>query len=644
MKKLRIGDFACGTGTLLSSVYHRIGQLHELAGGDAEKLHPYMMAEALVGCDILPAATHLTASMLAGAYPTVRYDKSSILTVAYGKQSEHVLALGSLDLLSPQGNLGIISITSQAVDSNGVTELNAWHTLPHGTFDLVIMNPPFTRPTNHEGSHSKVPNPMFAAFGSSADDQRLMATATKNLTKNTSAHGNAGEASIFLVLADRMVKSNGMLALVMPLSFVSGDAWEKSRVLLAKNYSDLIVISIAGTEDSDLSFSSETDMGDCLIIGCNSRTGSKRGVFVVLSKLPDSTLLGANIADQIRRLIYSKNIRCLEDGPVGGTDLYFGDDYIGQVLDVPLPLSGGWNLARIADISLAQTAYQLINEGRIWLPAMNQSEAIKIPVTKVAKIGNIGPVDRNINGVEQNHKIRGPFDVSEVRPGSAPTYPVLWAHDAPKERTIVFMADREGIPRRGSSSQEQTMVDKKIAAIWNTASQCHFNRDFRFNSQSTGMQFTRRKTIGGRAWPSIILASVEQEKALVIWSNTSLGLLLRWWHSNKQQAGRGCIGISALRTMPILDVTSLTSVQLKSAVRIFDEMCTLELLPVNEIAHDSVRAEMDNRFGCEVLGLPESVLIPGGPMEQLRKKLSCEPSIYGSKVTDSLDDSENEEE
>ena len=65
----RYTDFACGTGTLLSAAYRRISQLHEASGGDAEMIHPEMMATALVGCDVLPAAAHLTASMLAGAHP-----------------------------------------------------------------------------------------------------------------------------------------------------------------------------------------------------------------------------------------------------------------------------------------------------------------------------------------------------------------------------------------------------------------------------------------------------------------------------------------------------------------------------------------------------------------------------------------------
>ena len=104
-----------------------------------------------------------------------------------------------------------------------------------------------------------------------------------------------------------------------------------------------------------------------------------------------------------------------------------------------------------------------------------------------------------------------------------------------------FGEDREGVPRQGSTSEEQAMVNRKVKNIWKTASHCHFSRELGFSSQSTGMQFTPRKTIGGRAWLSIKLSSVDQEKALVLWANTSLGLLLYWWHANKQQPGRGMI-------------------------------------------------------------------------------------------------------
>jgi hypothetical protein len=633
IRTLRIADFACGTGTLLSTACQRVGQLHELAGGDSEALHADMMAHSLIGCDVLPAAAHLTASMISGAHPTVKYTQGSIMTVAYGKQPDGGIALGSLDLLDPQRNFAILDITARAVEGMGESERETWSALPHASFDVVIMNPPFTRATVHEAERLNVPNPMFAAFTSSAEEQRLMSNATKRLTAGTSAHGNAGEASIFLVLADRKVKLGGVLALVMPLSLMSGDSWEDSRALLAENYHDLVLISIAGAGDADMSFSADTGMGECLVIGRKSQTKSKRATFVVLKERPAYPLLGAGAAQQIHRLIAGGNLHRLEDGPMGGTLLHFGDDVIGQAMDAPLPTSGGWNLARIADLSLAQAAYQLANEGRIWLPTMSKSDATNVAISTVQGIGEIGPLDRDINGRTPQGGIRGPFDTVPVEPGGASTYPVLWAHDADRERTMAFSADCQGIPRHGATAAERAALALKVSSVWDTASHCHFNRDFRFNSQSTGMQFTPRKTIGGRAWLSIKLSCVEQEKALVLWANTSLGMLLRWWHSNKNQAGRGNIGKSMLQTLPVLDVTSLNPTELKAAVEIFDAMSGLQLLPLHMIDKDAVRHKLDARFALEVLGLPPSIVEVGGPIELIRMKLAQEPSIRGGIST-----------
>jgi len=632
VKALRIADFACGTGTLLSTAYQHIGQLHELAGGDAEALHPQMMATGLVGCDVLPAAAHLTASMLAGAHPTVRYDQSSILTVTYGKQPDGNIALGSLDLLDPQGRFEILSITAKVAEGMGEAEKQTWSMLPHASFDAVLMNPPFTRPTGHHQINKiGVPNPMFAAFSSSEEEQRLMSAATKRLTQNTCAHGNAGEASIFLALADRKLKPDGVLGLVMPLSLMSGDAWEDSRVLLRRNYRDLVLISISGSDDAALSFSADTNMGECLIIGRKDARGSKRAVFVILKQRPGATLLGNSIARQIRRLMAGTNLRQIEDGPAGGTRLYFGDDEIGQVLEAPLPDSGGWHLSRIADLALAQTAYQLANKQRVWLPTMSEAQAVAIPITTVETIGEIGPLHRDINGEGADGAVRGPFVIKPARSGSAPTYPVLWSHDAARERTMLFPGDSEGQPLRGSTPTIQTDIDTKVASVLASASHCHVNLDFRFNSQSTAMQFTPGRTIGGRAWISLRLPTVEHEKALVLWANTTFGLFLHWWYANKQQAGRGCIGKSMLRTLPVLNVKKLTGTQLHRAAKVFDETCGLTLLPLHQLDTDTNRRTLDDRFCKEVLKLPATIYGRGSPLELLRTKMSQEPSIRGQK-------------
>lgn len=628
---LRIADFACGTGTLLSTAYRRISQLHEASGGDAEMIHPDMMATALVGCDVLPAATHLTASMLAGAHPTVKYKRSSIMTVGYGAREDGSVGLGSLDLLDPQRAFDIIAITAKVIEGMGESEKETWSALPHASFDMVVMNPPFTRDTNHEAAKWNVPNPMFAAFGSPNEQQRAMARASERLLRGTSAHGNAGEASAFLVLADRKLKDGGTLAMVMPLSSMSGEAWEESRKLLRKSYGDLILISIAGNKDNELSFSADTGMGECLVIGHKGSKSNTRALFVVLNERPSSTMTGLSAAAQIQQL-KKRSVRKLEEGPVGGSLFHFGDDVIGYAIDAPLPEKGPWNLTRIKDGALAQVAYQMAECGIVWLPGMTRASAIPASITTVSKIGQVGPVHRDINGNTPDGGIRGPFQVEPLKKNSAPTYPILWAHDANRERCMEFDADSEGVIRQGVDPTEDTNVKKKADRIWSTASHCHFNADFRFNSQSTAMQFTSKKTIGGTAWPSVSLASADQEKALTLWGNSTLGILLHWWHANKQQAGRGRIGVAALTSLPILDVTKLSQDALYKTASIFDEMKHKELRPINEIAQDAVRAEIDTRLATEVLGFPPELVTPDGPLALLRQKLALEPSIKGSKI------------
>jgi hypothetical protein len=634
VEKLRIGDLACGTGTLLSTAYQRIGQLHELAGGDSEERHPAMMANALVGCDVLPAAAHLTASMLSGAHPTVTYTRSCILTVPFGKQADGGVGLGSLDLLDRQKKLDIIAITAKSVGASDETEADTWTEIPDSTLDVVVMNPPFTRSTGHEARKIGVPRPMFAAFSSTAEEQKLMANATRKLTEGTSAHGNAGEASIFLVLAHRKLKKGGILALVMPLSLISGEAWEGSRALLAQNYSDLIFVSIAGAASEDMSFSADTGMGESLVIGRKTCEPSSRATFVVLRERPEYPLLGAAAANQIRDLISMKSLRRLEDGPVGGTPLHFGDEIIGQAIDAPISKVGAWNPSRIRDLSLAQAAYQLVARSCIWLPTMQESEAVSLPIATVTAIGQIGPYHADINGGTAGGGLRGPFIISDIQNQSAPTYPVLWKHDATRETTLMFSADAEAQPRRPKNPTEKLLINKKVAAIWATASYCHFNQNFQFNSQPTAMQFTKDRTIGGRAWISIKLSSMDHEKALVAWGNTTFGLLIHWYHANKQQSGRGNIGRTALQDLSVLDVAALRPKQLKSAIDIFDDLMEKSLRPFNELDRDPVRHELDQRFAREVLGVSDEITQSDGALDLLRRKLAQEPSIRGSKMTD----------
>ena len=138
--------------------------------------------------------------------------------------------------------------------------------IPHKGFDLVIMNPPFTRATNHGGTHSDVVNPAFAAYNANAADQTAMGHRINKLGKGTCYHGNAGIASAFAALAHRKLKPGGVLALVLPLVAAAGLSWQRFRKMLTQDYTDLSVLSIAADSINDLSFSADTGLGECLVI------------------------------------------------------------------------------------------------------------------------------------------------------------------------------------------------------------------------------------------------------------------------------------------------------------------------------------------------------------------------------------------
>ncbi len=112
--KLRVGDFACGTGALLSAVYEQIATRHERGGGDLESLHPVMMEEVLYGCDVMPSAIHITGSTLSGAQPTVGFGKTRLYTLAYGRQEDGAVRIGSLELLQSSAAMTLFNTNDPA--------------------------------------------------------------------------------------------------------------------------------------------------------------------------------------------------------------------------------------------------------------------------------------------------------------------------------------------------------------------------------------------------------------------------------------------------------------------------------------------------------------------------------------------------
>ena len=345
--KLRIGDFTCGTGALMGAVYERIAALRERAGGDLAALHPTMMEEVLYGCDVMPSAIHITGSTLSGVQPTVGFGKTRLYTLAYGRQADGDVRIGSLELLQSSSSMTLFNTSDPAMRTGSAGEETAAQVIADvldGEFDLVIMNPPFTRATNHEGAHADVTNPAFAAFGATRADQTAMGKRINQFGKDASYHGNAGIASAFAALADRKLKPGGIMAFVLPLSAASGLSWQGFRRMLESDYEDLNVLSIAAN-GKDMSFSSDTGMAECLVVARKRASKEKRTArFISISARPHG-IAGAN--ETAKQILGAGSVRGIEDESYGGTPISIGESAVGEMLNAPLSGNGaGWGGVR----------------------------------------------------------------------------------------------------------------------------------------------------------------------------------------------------------------------------------------------------------------------------------------------------------
>ena len=613
--QLRIADFACGTGALLSAVYEQIAARHERAGGDSAGLHQAMMEEVLYGCDVMPSAAHITSATLSGAQPTVGYGKSRIYTMPYGRQPDGSVKIGSLEGLAGDSQLLMINTSDPARRTGSAgeeTAANIMVDIPDDYFDLVIMNPPFTRATNHEGAHADVTNPAFAAFGANRADQTAMGNRINELGRGSCYHGNAGIASAFAALGHRKLKPGGVLALVLPLSAAAGLSWQGFRKMLADDYTHLEVLSIAAADNSHLSFSADTGMAECLVLARkrnHTNAGTQSAHFISLSRRPQGFADASALATNIGGTDYTRKI---DDGPYGGTPLRIGDDAVGEMLLAYARSNDVWGAVRLSDYSLTQMAFAL-SQSTLWLPGETNSVAISI--VPINQIGKLGLVSRDIDGPVP----RGPFDVEKGRNPTA-TYPALWNHDAKQEMYMVCSPDSQCRVRPG--------MEAKAAAVWETRSRAHHNVDFRYNSQPLGVAITEIPTIGGRAWSNVGFGDVRFDYAFAVWGNSTLGLICHWWHANRQVAGRGTISIRSAESLPTLDLRTLTDAQLATAETIFNDFRSVELQPAYLADADANRALLDRRVVCELLGFDDSIY---QAVRRLSAKWCAEPSVHGGK-------------
>ena len=587
-------------------------------GGSGKDIHRQMVENNLVGADIMPNASHLTASIIASTHPDVKIGKTRIHTMAYGTQRpDGKYAIGALDLLeNPEATLPLGLINTEQVQGDDSQDDTPRQEFRHGEFDIIVDNPPFTRTAADTSSDN--PDIPKTVFGDRDKDAAKAMKASLKSIETSIANSNAGLGSYFVDLADRMLKnSDGDAALypptmgfVLPLTVLTSPDWQKVRDLWATMYHDVTVVTIADVKTENCAFSADTNMAECLIVAVKGRTeNTGHGTFVCLHRRPDSHLETVEIAKRIQRL---RDVRKFEAPPIGGDPIKVGDEIVGAALNCPLEKI--WSTSRIKELALIQSAYHLAN-GCVWLPG--QRDPLEIPICSVDEIATTSFDETMIKGA------RGAFDIEE---GCSDTdlYPGLWHVNSDNQRAMVVEPDSHGIVRSNSWDKAQRILDRN--------SRIHQNIGLRFNANSLAVLFTEKPAIGIRLLPNVLFENPSYDYAFALWGNSTLGLLCYWMRCNKVHAGRGTIRLTLLRSMPTLDVRQLDQAALQNAERIFEEMKHKRMLPFNQMFEDAVRQELDEQLVSEVLGFGEETHseIHAG-LRLLRERLCAEPSIHGGK-------------
>ncbi|MEN2999172.1 MAG: DNA methyltransferase, partial [Acidilobaceae archaeon] len=284
LSSARVADFACGSGTLLVAAHYALSQLSRLLCSPHQISCPEVEVDKIYGLDAQKYAAQIAAmnlSFLAGR------PARHVYSVPFGYLPGKGALLGSLELLDESPALSAVREAPLARSHRIELELP-------GEFDIVIMNPPFTRATGRTKRRFAGSRRDF--FGFLAELERRALTRRYNelqrkvreelsriaeelfqrgqvsppMLQGKGRRGycdisRAGEGLPFLYLAYRYVKPGGVIAFVLPRNLLAGTSWFLARALLASKF-HLKYVIVSSDGERGYNFSESTSLSECLVV------------------------------------------------------------------------------------------------------------------------------------------------------------------------------------------------------------------------------------------------------------------------------------------------------------------------------------------------------------------------------------------
>ena len=600
LQTFRIADLACGTGTLLMAAANTVTDNYVAASAstgrevDLAAVQTKLTEDILYGYDVLPSALHLTASTLAMKAPDVLFHNMHLWSLQLGGPSRR---LGSLEFLASE-TVGVEhdlfggQVAAQQIKGQGTTEAAA--TIPK--LDLCVMNPPFTRSVGGN-----------LLFGSSPPAERAaMQKELKSLVKKSGAFASitAGLGSVFVAIADKYIKPNGRLALVLPKAFLSGVAWDKTRQLLRGRYH---VEYIVCSHDPDRwNFSESTALSEVLIVAKKLPNGTSdnpapKTVGVNLRENPTINFDALAIANDLSK----SSPPDIAQGQ-GALKVGVGKRKMGEAVSIPwtsLRDEFSWLLpCAFAQSDLIRVAYYLM-QNRVWIPG--RKELIPIALSPLGQLASLGPDRRDIHdGFEQS--------------SAKTSYPSFWGHDS---KVMTTMAQQPNCYLSPLPEAKKDRNLRKASDLWPLAGKVLVAERLWMKTQRL-VSVRLTQPVLANVWWSLSFKehrNVEANgKVLSLWMNSTLGMLLLLACREETRGAWVDFKKPVLAKLPVLDFRLLTSSQLRELASAYDALSRETLQPFPMMAEDPVRAKIDEAI-CKVLDLPD--------LSVLRTLLAQEPIV-----------------
>ncbi len=179
----------------------------------------------------------------------------------------------------------------------------------------------------------------------------------------------------------------------------------------------------------------------------------------------------------------------------------------------------------------------------------------------------------------------------------------------------------DGTPESQDSTRIGRILDAKSNLVIAT--------NYRQTSQALAAAWVTPNALGGRQWTTLMHEDEAVKKSMVIWLNSTMGLMSRVGYAQTTQRGRSAMQQGAIRDFPVPDFSANGDARTHARATAgleFARLSKLQLMPGSLAWKDPARHEIDNAM-LTMLGIADESTAQA--MERIRQLWCREPSVHG---------------